>query len=470
MSQANAGAAAPPPAPQGAGGAASSAAGSALVAAPTNPTPAAAATQPAASPTQATTLAEAQAQARAQSQLEAARWVPGRLRRLRFLCALAVAAFSVFTLVQLQLGVNASHRALADAQQVIRIQDIKVDLLRADALATNAFLVGGLETSETRTAYDGALTRATTTIAAATEAQPEDREALTELANLVLRYTADMEVARTYNRQGMPVGTAYLREASTTLRDRGMAVVGALLTANTARADQSLDDQHPVWVALPGLLVLAGLFLANRWIARRFRRRINVGLAVAGALVLLVTVIATTSSAKQATENAVLQKQDYAQLLRGAEARSSANAAKSSESLRLIARGSGKSFEDAWTAQAANVDDEFANLSMLGGVEQRLLWTNYRADHEEVVRLDDAGDWDAAVKLATTQDVGTTKSFGAVDAALAEEVRGRSDRVASILDDGLNNPRLGQGLALLSLFGATYAAWRGVTRRLEEYA
>ena len=41
----------------------------------------------------------------------------------------------------------AAERAANTTEQVVRMQSIQVDLLRADALATNAFLVGGLETA-----------------------------------------------------------------------------------------------------------------------------------------------------------------------------------------------------------------------------------------------------------------------------------------------------------------------------------
>ena len=39
----------------------------------------------------------------------------------------------------------------------MRVQDIQTSLLRADALATNAFLVGGLEPAEQRAEYDEAI-------------------------------------------------------------------------------------------------------------------------------------------------------------------------------------------------------------------------------------------------------------------------------------------------------------------------
>ena len=124
--------------------------------------------------------------------LTAARGIPSALTRWRLIAALGVLAFTALTVAQLVLGMNAASRAAADADQVIRIQDLKVDLLRADALATNAFLVGGLEPNAQRAAYDDALAGASTAITAAAEAQPADQAALAELSSLVLRYGSDM--------------------------------------------------------------------------------------------------------------------------------------------------------------------------------------------------------------------------------------------------------------------------------------
>ena len=187
-------------------------------------------------------------------------------------------AFTALTVAQLVLGMNAASRAAADADQVIRIQDLKVDLLRADALATNAFLVGGLEPNAQRAAYDDALAGASTAITAAAEAQPADQAALAELSSLVLRYGSDMEVARAKNRQG-------------------------LLDANTARAKASLDDQHPLWVAIPPILALVLLGVVNQWMAPRFRRRVNTGIAIAAVGVLALGIAAVSASASQAAEN-----------------------------------------------------------------------------------------------------------------------------------------------------------------------
>lgn len=399
-----------------------------------------------------------------QAALAAARLIPSTLSRLRLAAALLVLLVTALTVVQLVLGVESTRQAGADARQVTRIQAVKVDLLRADALATNAFLVGGLEPTQQRADYDAAITNATRTIAAAAQAQPADQAALAELSTLVVRYAANMEVARANNRQGLPVGAAYLRASSNDLRDRGMVLVDALLEANTERAERSFGEQHPVWVALPGLLAVGALIVANQWIAKRFRRRVNPGLLVAAAAVLVFTVAATVASSTQALENNRLADGSYAELVSGAEARSAANAAKSSESLRLVNRGSGKAFEDAWAANAKEV----AALLPTGLESQ---WSAYTQAHEGIVAKDDAGDWDGAVAAATTSDAGgSSPAFQAFDEAIADVVERRANTVSRMLSEGAATPFIIAVLTALAGLGATVAVWRGISRRLEEYS
>ncbi len=397
-----------------------------------------------------------------------ARGIPARLSQWRLLVVLALLACTVLTSAQLALSWQALRTASSDTQQLIRVQGIKVDLLRADALATNAFLVGGLEAPTQRAAYDQALADATTALSAAAQAQGADQGAIAELSDLVVRYAANMEVARANNRQGLPVGAAYLRTASNELRGRGMVVVDALIDANSTRAQRSLANQHPVWMLLPPLLTLALLAVANQWIATRFRRRFNVGLVLAGGLILAVALTATALSALQSRDNSTLSSTTYADVVTGADARSAASAAKSNESLRLIARGSGASFEKAWTQESEAVVSELQDRSM---GDLQTLWSTYTQGHQQIVAKDDGGDWDGAVALATSRDSGSASvAFEAFDQAAATSVRAS----ATVVEDRLSQRQtfflaLAAAVVLAGL-AAMGLAWRGVTRRLEEYS
>ena len=87
------------------------------------------------------------------------------------------------------------YRAEADTNQLIRVQQIQTNLLIADATATNAFLVGGLEPPAQRAQYDAALTATGALIAQAARAQPADADALAALNQQVVAYTGGIEQA-----------------------------------------------------------------------------------------------------------------------------------------------------------------------------------------------------------------------------------------------------------------------------------
>ena len=72
----------------------------------------------------------------------------------------------------------------------------------------------------------------------------------------------------------------------------------------------------------------------------------------------------------------------------GATARTAANDAKANESLRLIARGSGQAYEDAWTAAAATVDQALTDPTLSGS---QGTWETYKSQHAEIVDLDNGG-------------------------------------------------------------------------------
>ena len=215
---------------------------------------------------------------------------PRLLNRLQVLAVTACVLFGVVAALLQVLAWQANGRAADNTEQVVRVQEIESLMLRADALATNSFLVGGLEPVEARAEYDEAINRVLALITDAADAQPADRAALARLSAKVSEYTNAVTQARDYNRQQLPIAIAYLNDASRQdLRgdDRYSIqnILEALATANTQRAEDEMGGHHPWLLLLVGLLALVALFVVNRLIAQRFRRRFNVGLVVAAVVV-----------------------------------------------------------------------------------------------------------------------------------------------------------------------------------------
>ena len=321
--------------------------------------------------------------------------VPSLLNRLQVAAVVVCLVFGVVAALLQLLGWQANGRAADNTEQLVRVQEIRSSLFRADALATNAFLAGELESAGQRVEYDEALDGVLRDITAAAEAQPADREALAALNSEVASYVSAIAQARDNNRQGFPIGAEYLQEAGRDLRAGALPVLQELVDANSERAEDEMSGQHPVWLFWIGIIALAALWWINRRIAKRFHRRINVGLAAAAIAVAVLTLLSVLLAEDQAGDNDELVDGSYQQAADAAAVRTLANDAKANESLRLIKRGSGQAFEDAWDGAAAEVLDRVSSGTLP-------YWERYAALHEQVVQLDSEGQWEEAVRIATT--------------------------------------------------------------------
>ena len=399
---------------------------------------------------------------------------PGRLREFGALTVIVSLLFGLAAGQAFRSADGALERAAANSDQVVRIQEIQTNVVQADAVATNAFLVGGLEPASQRETYTTSIATASGLIAEAAQHQPADGAALAALNTALVSYAGQIEQARANNRQGLPIGAQYLRAASADLRADALPLLANLGEANDARVAQEFAraGQALWWLVVPGLLTLAALGLALWWIARRTRRYVNVPLAAA-AVVVLTTLVAGAAGLL-AVKSDVDTTRDgvYAATRSTATVRTAGFDAKANESLTLIARGSGAAFQEAWLASSELVGAELTNLedNPAGGSLDPQLWADYVAVHEEIRALDDSGDWDAAVALATGTGEGTgNTTFAAFDADSAEGLDSLSRQTADQLDGtGGWLPVAGVLGVLVGLLAAGLSWW-GISQRLEEY-
>jgi hypothetical protein len=157
----------------------------------------------------------------------------------------------------------------------------------------------------------------------------------------------------------------------------------------------------------------------------------------------------------------------FADVNTAASARIEASNAKSNESLTLIARGSGAAFETAWKDSSAQVTED---LDRLGGSAPTAEWNAYRDVHTEIRALDDGGDWDKAVALATgTGEDSANTVFNTFDARLAETLDQASQQAAAGLSGRQPGLIIAAVLALLGGLAAALLGRYGVAARLREY-
>ena len=399
---------------------------------------------------------------------------PGRLRALALLAVAVSLVFAVVAFSTFGSTDDALRRGGANSAQLVRIQAIHTNLVRADADATNAFLVGGLEPVDQRADYTSSLAQASRLIAEAAKAQPADGSALGALNSSVLAYASLIEQARATNRQALPVGAQYLRVASSGLRSDALPIVDALVKANDARVTAEFDGATGASAALitSGLLALLVLIGGMGWLTLRTHRYVNVPLAGATAAVLITLVVGSISLAAIGSRVNEVRNGSYAATLATARARIAAFDAKSNESLTLIARGSGSAFEKAWvsssdvvTAQSATSARLSSDAASMGG-----LWAGYVNSHSQIRKADDGGQWEGAVRQAIgTGATSANATFGIFDTR-SDAALTSSSTAAS---DSLDAPRawlpIAAWLGLLVGIAAAVSAWWGVSLRLEEY-
>lgn len=389
---------------------------------------------------------------------------PVLLNRLQIAGVAVVLLFGLLSGLVQFLSYQSDGRAADDTEQLLRVQEIQSSLLHADALATNSFLVGGEGDPGSNLAYEEEVDNVLRLIAAASAAQPADQKALEELADVVNDYTTSVADARVYNRQQLPVGAAYLSLASGSLRADAQPIMRNLVDANVERAEDSMAGQHPVWLLLIGLATLAALVWLNLVLARRFRRYVNVGVAVAAGVVLLVTLLAVLAAFRGDGQNDDLQEEELRMAIDQAAARTAGNDAKAYESLRLINQGSGGVNEPRWQ-EAAAIVEERADRTI------RDEWNAYAERHAEIVRYDDRDNWFRAKDIATDPgEDGVTARFDRFDQAAQALADENGSATTEALRAGRTVALVGSLLTVVLGFVAAIAIARGIGARRKEYA
>ncbi|ADB34975.1 hypothetical protein Kfla_5972 [Kribbella flavida DSM 17836] len=396
---------------------------------------------------------------------------PGRMRALLILTATLSVLFGLAAAQGFRQSDGALQRAEANTAQLVRVQAIHTSLVAANADATNAFLVGGLEPPAQRQHFVDSLATASRLIAEAATAQPADQTVLGRLNTTLLTYSGQIEQARANNRQGLPIGSQYLKDANATLQNESLPLLDALVSANEDRVSTEFNGvgRGSAWLTVGGLLCLAALVVTMIWLARRTHRYLNVPLAAGAALVLLTMVVGGAALASASSAAKDTRSDAYADALALARARIAAYDAKSNESLTLIARGSGAEFEQAWKDSAARVDEQLAAVGRRAGAATTQ-WRQYQRAHTAIRQADDAGNWDAAVQQAIgSGQTSANSSFAAFDRTSTTLLAQTSDSTQARLADARGSlPPIGWLGLPIGIAAALLAAW-GLSQRLGEY-
>lgn len=250
-------------------------------------------------------------------------------------------------------------------------------LADADATSANAFLAGGDESPSVRSTFDNDVATAASALISAsalsatlpqpgalvittgcTSSDPKPpagtvAQRLDGLSRNLAVYTGLIETSRTYNRQGLPLGAAYLNQASTVLR-RDMLPQAQILYSEESTLVAASDDQAAEfpWLALALVVVLVtALILLQVRLSRHTRRSFNIGLLVATLAVVGggIWLVVAASVERSAVDTSRMEDTTQLQVLVGAL--TDAQQAHTDQAIVLILQGAGAQYEQDFKDQ-----------------------------------------------------------------------------------------------------------------------
>jgi hypothetical protein len=424
---------------------------------------------------------------------------PARLRLLLALLILLSLAWGVLAALTADQHASAAADVVAVSEPLsLDAEQIYTSLSDADATAANAFLAGGLEPAKARQRYQADITQAAIRIEAAS-ALVGSSAARTQLPGQVAKqasaagtavgddlatlsgqlpaYTDEVGTARADNRLGLPLGAAYLREASGLLRGTLLPAASDIYTREsallTSASAQASGLPLIVVTAVAGLGLGYVLFRSSRWLSRHTHRVVNYGLLLAtlAGLVSLVWLVAAFVVGRGDLLDAQQQGSAPAQAFARAEV--AALQAHADESLTLIDNGGDDSYQKDYLAQQKLLGPGPGTL--LAAVQasgdpgsdvaaQTRAW--YQA-HAALRAKDDAGNHSAAVQSALSGDAAS--SFARLSATLSNGINDHQAVFAASARSGRDAfTGLAVGMIVASLVMVGGCVW-GLSRRLAEY-
>lgn len=369
-------------------------------------------------------------------------------------------------------GRIAEHDAILDRTEPVAYaaQNLYAALSAADAAAASAFLSGGTQTPQLRANYQQALADAASALADTTAGvtDADSRTAVAEVSAQLATYTGLVEAARANNLQGFPIGSAYLREASTLMQTELLPDAEKIYAADIATVEdgQGAVGSTPILSLAVLAVALVVIGIGSVMMTARTNRQFNLGLVVAGAVVVLVIawiVLATRLAAGDMERSRIEGTQRFDQLT---QARILAQQARTDETLQLIARGDITAGEQAFTG---HIDHLVAALGTGSpGVAEAV--RGWSASHRKQVQAYLGGDYPAAVAQAIGPDPNASAAqFATVEAGLRDQLeQSRAtlrDRVSSAGDFLAWSP---VGTLVLMVIAAA-AGLVGLWPRLKEF-
>ena len=366
-----------------------------------------------------------------------------RLPTRQLFVTLALVAAVALAASGLAAGWVASRNAntIADAREqglelATATTDFRTNLAEADALAAATLIAGGLESTDSRAAYDAALLEASQALTeAGLVATDDDREDVSEMASGLVEYAGLVETSRANTRLGFPVGSAYLDQARDLANDDLIPRADRLRRTGeqrVARAANSVGGAIgilAIFLLLAALVVLIGCSVL---IAGRTRRVAHPALLAATVAAIAALALVANGIITQSRELREAASSDIEGYIDANLASSGLSGLRVTEISAVASRGSGAPLYETFQKDAATLLAELdeAQGDSSGIAELRGRIENYVAAVAGVAEADLGGNNRRAARLALSLEPdGSADAYdlAAVGPEVDEDNDGRPD-------------------------------------------
>lgn len=350
----------------------------------------------------------------------------------------------------------------------------------ADAAAATAF-IAGTEPQPVRQRYERAITDAAVAVTRASSGLTDEPmvQLLGRINARLAVYTGLVETARTNNRAGNPVGSSYLSEASSLMQQQILPDAQRLYEVTSGRVDT--ETTASTRIPLPVILIVLSTLLfgvfANRWMAKRTRRRVNIGF-VAGGMAVLVMLIWVGTALIISTVDSRSAKDTAAESLKTVTSLAIlAQQARADETLALIRRGDENVRKQSYYQRIDQMQQQLAqylardnSIDKADLADAQQLLERWRAADDRITAYIAVGNYRAATQVALgTGEDDSTPAFDKLDEALSQGIeQSRNQLRADIVNARRVLAGSTVGAAALSLVAALSVAL-GIWPRLSEY-
>jgi hypothetical protein len=406
---------------------------------------------------------------------------PGRILIIGFVLAALVVASAFATSTTINDRQQALTTVLNHTEPLsFAAGQLYTRLSVADAAAATAF-IAGIEPRDVRQRYEQAITDAAVAITrASSELTDEPMVQLLGRINAELAvYTGLVETARTNNRAGNPVGSSYLSEASALMQQTILPDAQRLDQETSARVDSetTASTRIPAPVILIVLATLLFGAFANRWLARRTRRRVNIGFVAGGLAVLTMVIWVGTALAISTTDSRSAKDAAAESLKTVTNLAIAAQQARADEILSLIRRGDENVRKQSYYKRIDQMQQQLTEyLARKDAIDKSdlesadTLLTRWRQADDRINAYISVGNYQAATQVALgTGEDDSTPAFDTLDTALSKAIEESRNQLRSDIQNArrvLSGATV--GAAVLSI-GAALAVALGLWPRLSEY-